>query len=156
VNATQDELQRAIDYLGATCVRPGIIETVIGGDGKGPNRTSHVRGTLYAYRDRNAERFYTIDRDTLFDLQRRLNQTASASEREDAYQDWCDATEATGMPFWWSPEQRFAIKYAMETKGQLYAVFATAEEATNYRDLNHTSLDRVITADLETGEEIPA
>ena len=144
---TNDSLSKAIAYLGAVCVRTGITETIIGGDGKGPNRTSELRPALYAYRDRNAERFYTIDRNALFDLQRRLNQTdSSASAVEDAYQDWCDATEATGLPTWWSPERRSAWRHGASCKPGPRTTFATNLEPSCER----------ITADLETGAEVPA
>jgi len=64
------------------------------------------------------------------------------------------------MPSWWSPEQRFAVrnrdgslKESLRLDGSP-ATFATMEYAhrsTTYGDRAH-----IVTASLETGEEIPA
>ena len=54
------------------------------------------------------------------------------------------------LPSWWSPERRFAI-----TTGTL-ETFPDLEMAEAFRDLNYTSLDHIVTASLQTGEEIPA
>lgn len=57
------------------------------------------------------------------------------------------------MPAWWSPNQRFAVVYAGPiTAGQMTRAFASVKEALAYKAFSD---DRIITADLETGAEMP-
>lgn len=63
---------------------------------------------------------------------------------------WHAAHAPTLMPPWWTPEQQFAIRNRI---GGIYTVAATMATATTFGTIDG---DRVVTADLYTGEEMPA
>lgn len=68
----------------------------------------------------------------------------------DVYYNYCRVYASFAMPAWWSPEQRFA--YRSRTTGYVYPPFTGQgqDPASCY-----PAFER-ITADLETGEEVPA
>jgi hypothetical protein len=137
-NDTQDALQRAIDYLGAVCVRPGIKETIIGGDGRGADRTRVVREALYARRECASVPYEIIPGAILREYTPERIATFGHRDRQ-----FCGIVT---MPAWWSPEQRF--KWRSLSGGTVIADALIGEEAKAYCER--------ITADLETGEEVSA
>lgn len=148
---TTDALQRAIDQLGAVCVRLGIEETIIGGDGKGPNVTSTVQHALYAYHSDDVKGYCIATAPQLENLY-------AAREGRGPRPNLMPFCQAI-MPAWWSPEQRAAIRWV---KGEP-TPFADTESAKRSRENQIVASEGalgpaavVITADLETGEEIAA
>lgn len=135
VDATRNSLQSAIDDLGAVCVRPGITETAIGGDGKGPDRTRLIREALYAFQP-NQEDWRVW----------RVTDCVGLSLIGNGCDPRCIGVL---MPSWWSPSQRFALKCRC---GQIDVI--PAGIACSGCDLESQS--KRITASLETGEEIAA
>ena len=86
-----------------------------------------------AWKEDDADNFYTVA-------------PLSAMQFDNSDEPMVDPDKLTTMPSWWSPEQRFALD-----EGPMVHVYATAEKARA-----NAPESRVITADLETGAEIPA
>lgn len=137
---TQDSLQRAIVSLGAICVQSGITETIIGGDGKGPNVTRAIRPALYAMTW--GKRWYVTDAEGV-----ELTKLLGGGEMI--------AHTPIVMPAWWSPK----LSVIARTPSLDYH-YATAEAARNawhddkQKRRNGEPWAQVITADIETGAEI--
>jgi hypothetical protein len=129
------KLDEAIKSLGAVCVRSGITETVIGGDGKGPDVTTELRPALYALKGNSTGRWRVLAADKIF--------------------HGCTPTALTfvvsgvEMPAWWGPAETFLLR---NIEGKIAAVYITRESAL----LGMIQGDRLFTADLETGAEVPA
>lgn len=151
LSATQDSLQRAIDALGAVCVRdeecrylPTGLDDISGRE--------HDNCTPALYALTWDKRWYVTDAEGL-ELTRLLGGGDSI------------ASLPVKMPLWWSPEQRFAWIGPVDSLHPRNASVTLPKGATfsGHRYLsgpacrNETpSLYRRITVDLETGEEIAA
>jgi hypothetical protein len=144
---TSDALQRAIDYLGAVCVRPGIKETIMGGDGRGPNRTRQVRQALYARREAPSVPYEIIPAAILREYTPERIACFSRRDRQ-----FCGIVT---MPAWWSPEQRFAWRITSPTGKLTYCAGEPGPGIRSDIQVGRGTLER-ITADLETGAEIAA
>lgn len=115
---TTDARSRAIALLDATQIAPG----------------------RYAYRDDAMRTYYIVDDSALVLLGERL------ALDSDAYSEWCADTQATEMPAWWTPTERYTWRDL--ATGELL----TSPVAPGH--LCHHKYERV-TADLTTGEEVP-
>lgn len=135
--AANDALAKAVDSLGAICVRSGIIETIIGGDGKGPDVTRVVRPALYALTW--GKLWYITDAEGV-----RLTHLLGGGEMI--------AHTPTVMPSWWSPERRKGLRH--KTCGYVETGLLTAV-CEGCRQPTAVSCER-LTASLETGAEVAA
>jgi hypothetical protein len=130
-----DSLARAIEILNAVEVAPG----------------------RYAYRDDATRRYYVSSEADLCRLAGYLDGAADdGATTGDAYSRWCADTLSTEMPSWWSPQQRFA--YRATDACEVCAGFANQrpmEDPRDAADVPESHWER-ITADLTTGEEVPA
>jgi hypothetical protein len=101
----------------------------------------------YAYRADKTRRYYVTDESDL----RLLGSLLADHDTQEglAYSEWCSATTATEMPAWWTPERRYEVR----DNGHFIHV-ATLALARRY--CAEYGRGRIFTADLTTGEEIPA
>jgi hypothetical protein len=135
MSASTDALRRAIAYLGAVRVR----------DGGDP-----IQPALYAYFDDAMRRYYAVAEPELLDLGVRLSTDA------DAYSLWCAESHAVELPSWWTPGQQFAVVLGTGSDAGHRIAFETLAGAKAGARARLSMEPRVITADLETGAEVPA
>ena len=125
-------LERAITYLGATEVAPG----------------------RYAYRDDATHRYYVVTADVMERLPQYLDaEDDSHTASHGGYSEWCADTQAVEMPAWWTPERREAWRMTCDG-GHVGA--RDASERFAAWPAEHLTCSERITADLETGAEVPA
>jgi hypothetical protein len=103
-------------------------------------RPAHV--ALYAHYDHGTHRYYIVTEHDLATLGGALALLIPTTHA-DVYSRWCAHTPAAEMPRWWTPERQYAYR-ALNSFGQWEVVSFTAGH-----DLQR------ITADLETGAEVP-
>lgn len=124
---TSDPLARAIAYLGAVEVAPGFYAY---DDGRGGmDWKAYSVADTFAMRDLGAN----------FDLRHKAASVGA----------WERMSKPSMMPAWWTPEKRFAWRYT--DRVTIGAGLRYLQEPTRHRE----QFER-ITADLTTGEEIPA
>lgn len=134
---TIDALQHAIEYLGAVEV--------------GPGSDPHHAFNRYAVSSPSG-RWHTFSQATLATF-------AEGALNHYRYQVTIGRAFVL-MPFWWTPEQRFAwrLRGQGQAEGNLaYNRWPTLDDAVVYFDgrISEIHFERV-TVNLETGEELPA